>query len=232
MKKIFVLAAGLLVFNIANAGSLTILTDSTQIEIIRACAFTSYFNKDYKTEVSLFKDAFNLGDNISAQNAANSYDNSGDFINAVKFYKIAIAEGNLDAMVGLAYLYESGKDGTKNFTKAMELYKTAAGSNHKGAMFAVGEMYKKGEGVLKNYQAAMNWYLKASEVNGNLTKDNLYTISSPLAMESVAVLYENGLGIPPNMYKALSWYREALQKLIRQAAGIDYTDKSGWTRSS
>lgn len=82
---------------------------------------------------------------------------------AVEWYQKAIAQGIVEAKVGLAYCYEE----LYKYQEAFDLMKEAADEDIPEAQYCMGQIYETGMlNVRKNKQKAIEWYKKAAD-NGN-----------------------------------------------------------------
>ena len=106
-------------------------------------------------------------------------------------------QGDLQAQVKLARMYEEGRGVPKDFDEALKWYKEAAEHGDAFAQGTLGWFYQYGQGVETNFQTAISWYQKAAEQGHAMSQLNL------------AVMYDNGIGIATNKEEAVKWYRLA-----------------------
>ena len=120
-----------------------------------------------------------------------------DYIKAMKLFRQAAAQGSLDAMTSIGYMYALGQGTPKNNTKAVEWFRKAAQRNDINGQRNLGVMYQDGKGIKRDYQAAAKWYRKAAD-KGDL-----------VAQRKLGILYTRGHGVPQDYKKAIQWYRKS-----------------------
>ena len=109
----------------------------------------------------------------------------------------AIDNGNVEAMLELAKMYQNGEGVIKNWKKASQFYRKAANLGDAKAMNLLGDMYYFGQGVEKNFYQAFEFYKKAADL-GNIA-----------AMNNLGFMYENGKGVMKNLQKARNFYAKS-----------------------
>ncbi len=100
-----------------------------------------------------------------SEDALKAY-NAGDYAKAVKLYKMAVKQGDIDAQYALGFMYEEGKGVKQDYAKARELYMKAAKQGSIDAQTNLGAMYDDGRGVKRNYKKAVEFYKKAAKQGG------------------------------------------------------------------
>ena len=112
---------------------------------------------------------------------------------AVKYYKMAIDKGNVNAMYYLGYMHSQMDtyDFKNDYYEAVRYLKMAIENGHNEAMAHLGWMYEVGEGVIKNIKKAIKYYKMAVE-NGTID-----------AMNKLGKMYRSGEGVVKNFKKAL-----------------------------
>lgn len=131
--------------------------------------------------------------------AQKAYDNK-DYKTAFKEFSLLARQGNKDAQIYLAYMYDNGFSVPKNEQQSAVWYLKAAEQGEKTAQFNLAVKYEYGRGVPKDANQAVSWYRKAAE------QDDIY------AQFNLAKMYENGRGIPINELQAFYWYRKAAEQ--------------------
>ena len=121
----------------------------------------------------------------------------GDYENALKFYKQAAEQGDINAQLNIGHIYRSGRSGEKKPQLAAKYYLQAAEQGAVGAQRRLGDMYEFGDGVAQNFSLAAEWYRKAAD-QGDAG-----------AQWRLAQLYENGKGVDFDIDTALYWYLKA-----------------------
>jgi len=125
---------------------------------------------------------------------------SGEFAEAVKWYRKAAEAGEGDAMNNLGAMYANGKGVREDDVEAIRWFREAAKAGNSEAMKNLGGMYAEGQGVPADRTVAVQWYRKAAEAG------------HPVGMSSLAWHYECGRGgLPVDKKQALTWYEKAAQ---------------------
>ncbi len=99
-------------------------------------------------ERSLGWKAFSFGDDFSRQ---------GDFQLALKFYKLELEAGDIDAYGGLGDLYIGEQGKMQNYPEAEKWYLEGARRGDPGAMFALANLYTMEDFVKQDFVAAEKW---------------------------------------------------------------------------
>src|SRR4029453_5701706 len=107
-----------------------------------------------------------------------------------------IARGDLEAIVTLGNLYESGDVLPEDPAEAARWYRRAANEGHAGAQTNLAMMYFEGHGVLRDVRQAILWYERAADPGAAIARFSLGSIYGAGA-EVVA----------PDPVKAAAWYR-------------------------
>ena len=131
--------------------------------------------------------------------------NTGNYSEAVKWYRKAAEQGFALAQCFLGVCYEKGQGVPQNYTEAVKWYRKAAEQGNARAQNNLGVCYEKGQGVPQNYTEAVKWYRKAAEQGNAIAQNNL------------GVCYYNGEGVPKNYSEAVKWYRKAAEQGNAQA---------------
>ncbi len=108
-----------------------------------------------------------------------------------------IDNGNVEAMLKMAKMYQDGDGVIKNWRKATQFYRKAANLGNATAMNLLGDIYYFGTGVEIDFYKAVEWYRKAAE-RGNIA-----------AMNNLGFMYENGKGTRKDVRKARGYYTAA-----------------------
>lgn len=144
---------------------------------------------------------------ISAQNgsahnqyfAASAYQKKGEYAEAIKWYKAAIAQNYYKAFYGLGTLYSKGRGVALNHSKALKLYlQSIEKSGGDIDIYNVlGKSYRQGLGTSVDYSEAIKWYKKSAKRNDTL------------GQAALANLYKKGYGFSQSDIKAYAWYKLA-----------------------
>ena len=91
----------------------------------------------------------------------------GDYVEAVRLYRLAANQGNPAAQYNLGVMYENGRGGlAKDDAEAVRLYRLAANQGNPTAQASLGFMYAQGRGGLqKDLSEAKRWYQLAARQN-------------------------------------------------------------------
>lgn len=106
-------------------------------------------------------------------------------------------QGDADAAMGLAIIYENGLQTPRDTRESTRWYRVAAEYGIPEAQHDLGIKYFTGEGVQKDLKKTYELWSAAAEKGLGRAQSKL------------AYLYLNGLGIAKNEAEALRWYRQA-----------------------
>jgi TPR repeat protein len=81
-----------------------------------------------------------------------------DYAEAMRWYKLAAAQGESHAQYNLGGMYSNGRGVVQDYAEAMRWYKSAAARGHADAQFNLGFMYSDGRGVVQDYVRAHMWF--------------------------------------------------------------------------
>jgi TPR repeat protein len=114
-----------------------------------------------------------------------------DYAQALRYYELAAAQGNLHAIETLGLMHGKGLGTEKNSTKSLELMRRAADAGSLTALSQIAYMLYNGEGVEVNKTLALEIYVQAA------SKGHMESIVN------AGILYMSDEGIPPDYNKAL-----------------------------
>ncbi len=100
------------------------------------------------------------------------YDVEKDMNEAVKFYRMAAEQGNINAQNNLASCYYHGHGIPQDYEKTFEWYRKAAEQGHVDAQNNLGACYQNGYGVEQDYEKALFWWDKAAADGHETAKEN------------------------------------------------------------
>ncbi|OON96228.1 MAG: hypothetical protein ATN36_06185 [Epulopiscium sp. Nele67-Bin005] len=131
----------------------------------------------------------------------NLAEQSGNILEAYKFYKLSAEEGNSIAQYKLGEYFAFGfahiDEISKDESKSALWYEKSAMQGLKEAQYKIGLYYQKGIGVTKNYEKAYFWFRKSAE------QDYMH------AQYEVGECFANGQGVEENIQEAVDWYVRA-----------------------
>jgi TPR repeat protein len=152
-------------------------------------------------EEDAIKGAAENGNAEAQYKLGQKYDSKQKFVEALKFYKLAAAQGQLEAAKTLGSRYCSGWGGVEiDRAEGIRWYRIAAEKGDIETQCELGMIYD----YLGAYNEALQWYKIAAD------QENV------MAMSRIGVLYQYGRGVEQNDAEAVKWYRSAL--------GLGYTD--------
>ncbi|MBU0464471.1 MAG: sel1 repeat family protein [Proteobacteria bacterium] len=125
----------------------------------------------------------------------NSYRKAKDYIEAVRWFRMAASQGFESAQNNLAAMYEQGLGIARSDVLAAQWYLLAAEQGNAKAQHSLGQMYLEGRGVQPDKQLASKWILKSAE-NGHVS-----------AMKEIADMFWEGQGVLKNDIKAYEWWK-------------------------
>jgi len=102
---------------------------------------------------------------------------SGDYMTALRLYRLAAEQGHTIAQNNLGVMYESGQGVPQDYATAVKWYRLAAQQGHAIAQFNLGIMYGMGQGVPQDYVEAVKWYQLAAgqgDASGQYLLGNMY----------------------------------------------------------
>jgi TPR repeat protein len=159
---------------------------------------------------------------------------SQDWGLAVKWGKLAAAQGHVLATFELADMYSKGHGGSKaDYEELVGFFGKAARSGEVGAPFGLAKLYAEGVGVSEDQAKAFYWFKLAAERGHHLAKTE------------VANRYYEGKGVGKDFAQAFEWYIKAsdgwnpyakrrVGLCFYQGEGVakDYVEAVAWFRKS
>lgn len=132
----------------------------------------------------------------------NSYYESEDYAEAVKWYRKAAEQGLAVAQNDLGVCYENGEGVPQDYAEAVKWYRKAAEQGNVEAQSNLGNCYQLGNGVTQDFAEAAKWHRKAAEqgnVEAQLFLGNYYSL---------------GLNVRQDLSEAAKWYRKSCRARI------------------
>lgn len=166
----------------------------------------AYNSRDWESAVRLLLPLAVSGNAQAQEKIGRLYDRGKglpkDYAEAERWYRRAAEKGDAPAQSRLAFMYRSGKAGSKsigpeNYAEALNWYRKAAEQGNALAQVGLGYMSWGGQGTEVDHVAAATWFRKAAE-QGNA-----------LAQLGLGTLYELGKGVPKDYVQAYKWYELA-----------------------
>lgn len=157
--------------------------------------FFLFENKQYEEAIPILVKAAQTCNNVQAQySLGNYYRDNKDYIEAVRWYRMAADQGDAKALNCLAMRYQTGQGVTKDEKKAFELIKRSADQGFNKAQNNLGDCYRFGEGVEVDFQEAIKMYILAAQ------QKNIG------AHISLGDMYKDGIGVTQDYSEAIRWY--------------------------
>jgi len=178
------------------------------------------------------------GDNLA--NAGKDDDAGAKWDEALRWYRIAAAQGNSEAEYYIGDAYSRGLEDSPDEAAAIKWYQRAAAKGNFDALNHLGDMYLNGYDdsdevspveVPQDYPQAMRWFRLAA------AKGDTY------AMTNLGEMYSEGYGTAKDYAEAMRWYRLAADKgdttglfevgymyLHGQGVAQDYAEVERWFR--
>lgn len=165
----------------------------------------SLFASAQKIDLEQLKTKAKNGDKQAQYNMGVYYSQSGDYKQAVKWYKKSAEQNYAFAQHNLGYCYEHGEGVPQDYEKAAEWYKKATAKGDPNAQNNLGVLYEEGLGVKKNLKKAVE----------------LYTLSAKQghaeAQYNLGYCYYLGKGVPQSTETALEWFKAAAEQGLERA---------------
>jgi TPR repeat protein len=122
---------------------------------------------------------------------------SQDYVEAMKWYRLAADQGYAKAQYKLGVMYQNGEGVSQDYAEAMKWYRLAADQGDAWAQYNLGFMYEKGQGVPQDFAEAVKWYRLAADQGDAWAQHNLGN------------MYHQGEGVPQDYAEAMKWLRLA-----------------------
>jgi uncharacterized protein len=95
-----------------------------------------------------------------------------DDAEALKWLRLAAAQGEAEAQHNLGNLYAEGRGVPQDYAEASKWFQLAAAQGHAWAQAILGGMYASGEGIPQDYVQAYKWfYLAAATLTEKQVRD-------------------------------------------------------------
>ena len=124
----------------------------------------------------------------------------GDYITALRGFRVLADRGDPAAQSNLGVMYEYGWGVARDDAEAVRWYRLAAEHGYAEAQVGLGFMYTNGRGVAQDDATAVQWYRRAAE-QGHAS-----------AQYSLGLIYAEGQGVAPDDAEAARWYRLAAEQ--------------------
>jgi TPR repeat protein len=123
-----------------------------------------------------------------------------DYVEAVKWFRLAAEQGDAQAQCNLGILHDQGEGVPQDFTEACKWWKLAADQGYADAQSNLGVKYEHGEGVPQDHNQAVKWYTLAADQGHAGAQFNL------------GVMYAKCQGVSHDLTKAAQWLKLAAEQ--------------------
>jgi len=109
-----------------------------------------------------------------------------DYAEAMKWYKLAEAQGNAMAQSSIGDMYREGKGVVQDYAEAVKWYRLAAAQGGASAQYNLGMMSATGAGVVQDYVQAHMWWNLAAVGGVQLAVKGRDMIASMMTPQQIA----------------------------------------------
>ena len=81
-----------------------------------------------------------------------------DYAEALKWYRLAAAQGDAEAQLNLGVMYAHGHGVPQDYAEALKWFRLAAAQGHAEAQYNLGVMYLNGQGIAQDDVQAYKWF--------------------------------------------------------------------------
>lgn len=183
--------------------------DSNRLEKMYNYAFECYESENYSKAFAIFN-SLGFTKRSEVQNILGVCYETGhgvekDYAAAVKWYRLAVAQGDAAAQSNLGQCYRDGEGVTQDDYEAARLFRLSAEQGCDAGQYNLGYCYEKGEGVAQDYNEALRLYRLASGQG--------YAAAS----FRLGHCYAYGEGVAKDYDEAERWYRLAIGQGSKRA---------------
>ncbi len=123
-----------------------------------------------------------------------------DYVEALKWARLAADSGSPEAQALLGYILTSGPDGIRDLAEAEAWYKKSADADCAQGYLGIGLSRLRSAHDYQTHADAAEFLMKAAGAG------------LPTALYLLGVMYERGAGMPQNLDEAASYYKQAAEK--------------------
>jgi TPR repeat protein len=125
-------------------------------------AVQAYLRGEFSKAATLLRPIAEQGDSQAQTYMGRLYERGKgvpkDYVEAVKWYRLAADKGKADAQNYLGDMYRKGNGVSRDYAQAAAWYEKAAQQGVKAAQHNLGELYASGDGVGRDYVKAYMWF--------------------------------------------------------------------------
>jgi len=136
----------------------------------------------------------------AAYRRAHDFYEKKSYAEAMRWYRVAAAQGNALAQVGIGNLYGMALGVAQDYGEALRWYRLAAAQGNAEAQDQIGFFYLSGWGLPQDSAQALNWFRKAAD-QGN-----------EVAQRNIGMMFLQGMGVAADRAEAIRWFRLAAAK--------------------
>ena len=118
----------------------------------------------------------------------------GDYVQAVKLFRVLAEKGHQWAQRRLGSMYAEGNGVPQDYQEAVKWYRIAAVQGYAPAEYRLGAAYEEGKGVTQDYREAVKWYRLAAAQGDQSAQTRL------------GLMYANGTGVQQDFSRAYMWF--------------------------
>jgi TPR repeat protein len=122
-----------------------------------------------------------------------------DAVEAVKWFRLAAAQGDAAAQENLGWMYYHGAGVPKDAVEAVKWFRLSAVSGNPDGELSLAMMYDVGAGVSEDDVMAVKWYRAAAMQD------------MPTAQLILGRMYRDGEGVPTDLVTAYAWLLVAME---------------------
>jgi TPR repeat protein len=109
-----------------------------------------------------------------------------DFVESVRWYRLAAEQGHGGAQTSLGFRYRYGRGVPEDDVEAVRWFRLAAEQGNAEAQYNLGTLYDNGEGVPEDHVLAYMWYNLAAAQGHERAQDGKDLIEEDMTREQIA----------------------------------------------
>ena len=152
--------------------------------------FEAYSRGDYETALAELSPLAKQGDAIAQYSLGYMYDQglgvAKDYLEAVKWYRLAAEQGAVEAQVNLGTMYFHGHGVPQDNEEAVKWFRQTAEQGDARGQLNLGTMYDTGLEVLKDPAVAYMWYNLAGAQGQKMAGENRDRLEKQMTPTQVA----------------------------------------------
>ena len=133
----------------------------------------------------------------------------GDYQEAIEYYRLSAAMGNVDAIYKLGLCYLDGKGSRRDFSIARAYFKLGVTKGNLSCLYRLGDLYMEGLGVERDERKAVEYYV---ESYNNLKNSSEDVEKYPELLYRIAKVFMEGKLLEQNLRLANQFFCVALEE--------------------